>query len=136
MFKFNRLGCTLLLCTCAGIAYAGANKISSFTTFEPETSAADGMAILNYVAGQNKTIVQIIVSDFASQEIYGVRLTNRVDLPRDFPAVFLTDDTGHGTYHSAIPGDKSTWDVELYVDGNKDGNFEDLELRAEGHNPG
>lgn len=135
MFKINRLGCALLLCTCAGIAYAGANKISSFMTFDPEPLAADGMAILNYVAGQNKTIVQIIVSDFTPHKTYGVRLTDGVN-HNDSLAAFETDESGHGTFHNVIPGDFSTRDVELYVDVDGDLNFQDDELRAHGDNPG
>lgn len=135
MFKINRLGCALMLCTCAGIAYAGANKIRSFETFHPEPLAADGMAILNYAAGQNKTIIQIIVSDFTPHETYGVRLTDGAN-HSNFLEAFVTDESGHGTFHSVIPGDKSTRGVELYVDANGDANFQDNELRAQGYNPG
>ena len=97
--------------------------------------ASDGMAILNFASGQNKTILQIIVSDFTPHTTYGVRLTDGVN-QSNFFAAFVTDESGHATYHTVTPGDKSARDVELYVDENMDGNFQSTELRAQGYNPG
>ncbi len=117
----------------AGVAYGAANKIRWFTTYDPEPGSADGMAILNYASGANKTIVQIVVSNFTPGETYDLRITDGSQ-KWDTDDVFTTDQHGHGTLHWTFPfGDISTWDVELYV--SDDVNYEPGELRAFGDNP-
>jgi hypothetical protein len=129
-------------------AYGAAVKIKTFDVFAPEdTVNADGMAILNYVAGNDKTIVQLIVSDFTPDTVYGVLLTDGL-LNLEIPDAFMADENGHGNFHEEIPSlDASGFDIELYVDdgvtcnlcvdGDRDGDgfvFEAGELRAIGEN--
>ena len=58
MIKFRRLVCLALVCAMVGVAYGAATKIGSFCPRNGENPSADGMAILNYVPGDNRTIVQ------------------------------------------------------------------------------
>ncbi len=73
---------------------------------------ADGMAILNYVAGADKTVVLVIVSDFSGAPISGfiVRLNPDVgDL-----GFFSLDSQGNGHFRGEIAGDHSGSNVELW----------------------
>ena len=125
MFKLNRLGAMLLLVAFVGVAWGAATKIPSFV-IEADfigcpsgnvvdiemADAADGMAILNYAAGANKTIVQVIVSDFS-----GARLQRFI--VRLFPDVgdlgtFLVDSQGNVHFHGEISGDHSGSNVKLF----------------------
>lgn len=72
MLKFNRVWSVLVVCAVVGVAFGAARKITAFQTFDPEPPAADGMAIINYVAGQDKNIAQVILSDFTPNEYYVV----------------------------------------------------------------
>ena len=131
---FKRVAFVLVVCSCVGIAFGAAVKIKSFVTFAPEPLEADGMAILNYAAGQGKTIVQIIVSDFSPETTYDLVLISRDGTQRTTGFdVFTTDGNGHGTYHGSIPFDVSSRDVELYV--SPDATLTEDELRAIGLNP-
>lgn len=121
----RRVTFVLTVLACVGIAYAAANKIRSFETYAPEPADADGMAILNYVSGQDETVVQVIISDFTPEQNYDLVITNGIVSLTTFDAL-TTDHNGHGTFHGTFFFDKSTWDVELYVDGS---------LRARGINP-
>ena len=107
---------------------AGWSSINGFSgSFD-----GDGFAILNYVAGQNKTVIQIILSDFTPNKSYGVRIAGT---GFDTLDAIYTDSNGHGNFHSTIPGNFSTSGIELYLDLNNDSNFQPGELRAVGHNP-
>ena len=131
---FKRVAFVLVVCSCAGIALGAAIKIRSFTTFDPEPLDADGMAILNFAAGQGKTIVQIIVSDFSPETTYDLRFVSRDGTQKTTSIdAFTTDGNGHGTYHGSIPFDISHRDVELYV--SPDVSLDPDELRAIGWNP-
>ena|GEM_PF-4653365 len=122
----KRLTCVVVVLACVGIAYGAANKIRYFTP-EPvqvaESVAAlgpdadpDGMAILNYASGADKTIVQIIVSDMTPNLTYSVRLTDGVSGDIVVPDAFTTDEEGHGPFHQEFPGvDISDRDIELFV---------------------
>ncbi len=96
MFKFRRLLCAVLVCALVGVAYAGATKIRSFTTWnEPED--ADGMAILN-VADSQGLVIQIIVSGFTPDTTYLAAVSDGVDSDY-FLDVFTTDGHGNGRLH-------------------------------------
>ena len=133
MSKLNRLGTMLLLAGFVGVAWGAATKISSFVMEKTFTScfdgiagdevplnmdpAADGMAILNYVAGSDKTIVQVIVSDFSGAPLQ--RFIVRLDpVPCDLPpcdlGTFLVDSQGNGHFHGEISGDHSGSNVKLF----------------------
>lgn len=133
MFKFNRLVCVLFVCSLVSIVYAGAVRIPSFTVFEGETGAdPDGMAILNYASGQDKTVVQIIVSDFTPNTSYDVQLVGSDGSTKNFGGVLNTDENGHGNAHIVcVCGDRTDNDILIYFD--LGGEVEDL--RAEGVNP-
>ena len=129
MFRFDRLVLTVMLVGVAAVAW-GAVKIPSFVLQEsflscdevtviPITldSNADGMAILNYVGGaQDKTIVQVIVSDFAGDPILSGRYFVRLDPGDGFDiGTFLVDSQGNGHFHGEVSGDSSTANVELWA---------------------
>ena len=125
----KRIAFVLVVCTCVSVAFGAAVRITAFEIFDPEDKAnANVMAILNYVSGQDKTIVQIIMSDFTANEGYWLSIGSFTSLG---PVIF-TDEYGHATFHSEILfGDKSGSDVELYVDDNEYiGTLEPDELRA------
>lgn len=127
MLRSNRILCAVLVCTVVGVAFAGARRITSFETFDPEPAAADGMAVINYVSGQDRTVVQVILSDFTPNESYVVIIGNagpmtvdRTDPSNPMLLVSNPDDTmiagqfgsiragssGHVTVHlSNAPGD-------------------------------
>lgn len=125
MFKLNRLGAMLLLAAFVGVAWGAATKIPSFMV---ETSyadcfggpdialnmdpAADGMAILNYVPGTNKTIVQVIVSDFSGAPVD--EFIVRLDSAADELGRFFVDSQGNGHFHGSLAGDHSASNVELW----------------------
>lgn len=125
MFKLNRLGAMLLLAAFVGVAWGAATKIPSFVVVGTYADcfssdliplnmdvAADGMAILNYVPGTKKTVVQVIVSDFSGAPFnqFIVRLNPDVgDL-----GTFNVDSQGNGNFHGSVDGDKSGSSVELW----------------------
>ena len=116
----------------AGVAYGAASKIKWFDNISEPNPDADGMAILNYVAGQNETVVQIVISDFLPERTYTLRLT---DGTSQLVGDVTTDHHGHATFHRTYSLDKSTWDVEVYLDENGDLVLSPDELRAFGDNP-
>lgn len=146
MFKFNRLVCAVLVCTCVAIAYGAATKIRSFVPQGFENPEADGMAILNYASGQDETIVQIILSDFTPEIAYDVVFVSPTHLfePKEF-GVLITDKHGHGNLHVTIsaplsppapPGENGDWtdaNIEIWINL---GTIDPDELRAVGCNPG
>ena len=130
MFKLNRLGVMLLLAAFVGVAWGAATKIPSFeiqATYPdcsggPDIeaplfgSAADGMAILNYVLGTDTTIVQVIVSDFTGGDVdeYIVRLNPGEDVDLVDLGTFFVDSQGNGHFHGVSNGDHSVSNVELW----------------------
>ncbi len=123
MFKFNRLVVTVLLVGVAAVSWGAVTKIPSLVVNNDYlacdgvtpvglniNSNADGMAILNYAAGAEKTIVQVIVSDFtgAPFDRFIVKL-GTADL-----GTFLVDSQGNGHFHGEIGGDHSGSNVELW----------------------
>lgn len=125
MFKFNRLVLTVMLVGVAGVAWGGARKIPTLvveqfaqacdgTIVELNVNPdADGMAILNYVAGTSRTNVQIIVTRFTGAPLdrFIVRLT-----PGDGFALgtFLVDGQGNGHFHGTVLGNFEDSSVELW----------------------
>lgn len=142
MFKFNRLVCAVLVCTCVAIAYGAATKIRSFVPQGLENPEADGMAILNYASGQDETIVQIILSGFTHDTAYDVVFVSPTHLLQPkFLGQLITDKHGHGNLHATLPaiphlGENGDWtdaDIEIWINL---GTTDDDELRAVGCNPG
>ena len=82
----RRVTFLMAVCMCVGSAFGAANKIRYFTPSPVQVAESvaalgaeadpDGMAILNYAAGADKTIVQVIVSDMTPNLTYHVRLTD------------------------------------------------------------
>lgn len=96
---------------CYGIAYGAAVKIRQFEIVsQQEVESADAMAILNYASGSDKTIVQIIMSDFTPNIEYMVGLANG---PADY---VWTDNNGHATVHLTYDGDWSDSKVYIMID--------------------
>ncbi len=128
MFRFDRLVVTVMLVGVAAVAW-GAVKIPSFAladswlacdevTVVPITldADADGMAILNYVSGQDKTVVQVIVSDFTGDPVLNGRYFVRLNPGDGFDiGTFLVDSQGNGHFHGEVPGDSSGANVELWA---------------------
>lgn len=129
MFKFNRLVVTVLLVGVAAVAW-GSVKIPSFVIEASRMSCdgtlrditlnpnADGMAILNYVGGKNKTIVQVILSDFTGDPklngLYFLRLDDGgdgVDM-----GMFLVGSQGNGNFHGEVSGDHSGSSVTVWAE--------------------
>lgn len=127
MLRMNRVVCAVLVCAVVSVAFGAARRITSFETFAPESIDADGMAIINYVTGEDKTVAQVILSGFDFNETYvviigsaGQMVPDRTD-PDAIMLLLSTpnntiiagedgsvqaDDTGHVTVHlSNAPGD-------------------------------
>ena len=129
MFKFDRLVLTVMLVGVAAVAW-GAVKIPSFVLEKSRATCdggsrlidlnanADGMAILNYVGGaQDKTIVQVIVSDFNGDPFLLDRYFVRLNPGDGFNiGTFLVDSQGNGHFHGEVSGDSSGSDVELWAE--------------------
>ncbi|MFH1108342.1 MAG: hypothetical protein V1790_03970 [Planctomycetota bacterium] len=132
MFKVRRFVCLALVCALVGVAYAGATKIRSFTTFnEPED--ADGMAILN-VADSQGLVIQIIVSGFTPNTLYAPFLFDPCSGSEYYVLdYFTTDDRGNGRFHRDV-GTLYPWpNIRLYVCPAFDTNGQCIwELRAQG----
>jgi hypothetical protein len=113
MIKYRRLFCAVLVCALVGVAYAGATKIRSFTTWnEPE--GADGMAILNTSQGQG-LIVQLILTGFSPNTAYAPALyDDGTDSEYNAFGEFFTDDNGHANLHFTL-GTLAPWpNLRLY----------------------
>lgn len=122
----RRTICTVtVLLVSVGSADGAAKKIKFFTPTQAQLdeSAAilgpgahpDGMAILNYAQGAEKTIVNVIASDMTPFASYHIRLTDGVNEVVVLDAI-TTDDEGHGTYHEQFQDmNVSGYDVELFV---------------------
>ena len=109
MFKFNRLVCVLLVGTCVGVAFAAAVKIKAFTPAGPgliDNPDCDGMAILNYHPGNNATELQVAVTDFLPDTLYGLKLeAGGICGGFSNPEAFMTNVNGNGHYHHSAPYD-------------------------------
>lgn len=113
----------MIMCAYVGTANGKAKKIKVFTPSQAQLDELaalgidadpDGMAILNFATGADKTIVQIIVSDMTPNLTYSVLLTGCT--PEDVLLdPLVTDEDGNGTLHQERAGDISSCDVELFV---------------------
>lgn len=124
MFRFNRLVLTVMLVGVAAVAWGAVNKVNSFVvedsfvncaggvTYIDMDENADGMAILNYASGSDKTIVQVMVSDFSGAPLE--RFIVRLDPDVGDLGTFLVDSQGNGHFHGEISGDHSGSNVELW----------------------
>ena len=131
----KRVAFVLVVCLCVGVAYGAATKIRWFDNIAESNPDADGMAILNYVAGQDNIIAQVILSDLVADTQYVVALREPgtwtldgnvgVFEPHPLGGFFFpisagaqgqlsTDGKGHLTFHSQTTvgsGDFSDSDV-------------------------
>ena len=118
MFRFNRLVLTVMLVGVAAVAW-GAVKIPSFVVEESHKTCsgvsrlieldanADGMAILNYVRGQDKTVVQVILNDFHEDPILNGRYFVRLNPGDGFDiGTFQVDSQGNGHFHGEVSGNR------------------------------
>ena len=127
MFRFDRLVLSVMMVGVAAVAW-GAVKIPSFLLEEFRETCigsatidldanADGMAILNYVKGPNKTIVQVIVSDFIGDPKLNGRYFVTLNPGDGFDiGTFLVDSQGNGHFHGEVSGDSSGSDVQLWAE--------------------
>ena len=129
----------LVVCTCVSVAFGAAVKITDFVISEEEPPGSDAMAIMNYVQGQDKTVVQIVISGF-SETSYEVAVHSQTHA---FPAssTILTDAHGHGTLHTvfnAPPGESGDWsDSDVWIGTNVSAqDQEDRDWHAVGINGG
>ena len=101
MFKFNRLVCVLLVGSCVAIAYGKAVKVTGLTPVSPESADADGMAILNYHPGHDRTEVQVALTGFEVYTDYEVLVSGAgvVNL------IITTNAAGNGSGHKTGIGD-------------------------------
>ena len=130
MLSFKRVVCTVAVCAMVGAAFGGARKIKDFEVFAPESAAADGMAILNYVQGQDATIVQVILSGFEASTEYVVivQTAGRMLIDRSVDEILLfggvdnatgtdgsvvTDEQGHLTLHQTLNGNFAQEDLAV-----------------------
>jgi len=127
MFTFNRLILSVMLVGVAVVAW-GAVKIPAFVIEESHMTCqgvprlielnadADGMAILNYVGGQDKTVVQVILNDFTGDTILNGRYFVRLSPGDGFDiGTFLVGSQGNGHFHGEVSGDRSGSNVELWA---------------------
>lgn len=110
MSRFNRLVCVLLVGSCVGVAFAAAVKIKAFTAEGvnglAENPYCDGMAVLNHHAGNNSTEVQVAVTDFLPDTVYGVKLeADGFCGGFSNPEAFMSNANGNGHYHHSVPYD-------------------------------
>lgn len=106
MFKFNRLVCVLLVGSVVAIAYGKAVKVTELTPLAPESADADGMVILNYNVGQDRTEVQVAITGFEAYADYTVlvKAMGEVTLP------ITTNGAGNGSGHKTGIGDMTSDD--------------------------
>jgi len=143
--------CAVVLAV-AGIAYGAAVKIKEFEIIgQTELSRdADAMAILNYAAGEDKTIVQIVLSAFVPDETYTYLVVSpsHTGLYSTPNGTFVTDKHGHATLHlsllappvdpSSPPEDGNFTDSDIYIGIGvlqRNGNTVTGDVRAIGHHP-
>lgn len=138
MIRFNRVVCALVVCSLVAIAYGKAIKVTSLTAVGESTSEcpnADGMAILNYNAGQARTEVQLAITDFLPNTEY----TADVVTIHGGPSLrFTTNARGNGQGHAIASADitddgTACAEVTVYIDANNDFFPQDGEKRAVGN---
>ncbi len=100
-----------------GVTNGAARKIKSFIPSATENATADGMAILNWIGGDNKTIVQVILTDFTANTSYDIAFAGTWGTAWGFN-VLNTDDQGNAHFHTEVPGlDISSASVSIYLNG-------------------
>lgn len=128
MSKLNRLGAVLLLVALVGVAWGAVSKIPSFVVeqnfqdcFSTATGSlnypiADGMAILNYVPGTDRTIVQVILSDFTPGPLVINDLIVSLEHAggHDDLGTVRIGAQGNGHFHGEISGDFRGANVTLW----------------------
>jgi hypothetical protein len=139
MFRFNRLVCALLVCSCVGFAYAKAIKVVALTPVGAgvtESPDADGMALLNYNPGQTRTEVQVSLTDFQANTEYTVDVLTVYGGPT---LRMITNARGNAQGHAIAitditDGGNATAEVTVYIDSNDDYFPTEEEKRAVGSN--
>lgn len=102
MLKYSKVACAVALCVFVGVAAAAAVKIKTFdTSFGFEGPDADGMAILNYAQGQDKTIIQMVFSGMLPDTNYLFTLVSPSHCLQPGGG-FITDENGHATFHGDL----------------------------------
>ncbi len=139
MLRFNRLVCVVAVCLVVGVAFGAAIKIKAITPYEGTEEAAmggDGMAILNFNQGVNKTEVTVAITDFVPGAVYGAYLSNGggVALPE------IANSSGNANWHGSYISDLCNWQesITVYIWRDADGDLvPDLpdEAVAEGFAP-
>jgi len=114
----------------ASLAYAGANKIDSFTPVNGENATADGMAILQYHPGQDESSVLIILNGFAPNTSYDFQLDSPTQGAVAAYDVLRSDEFGNVHLKFKFTGNFSDADILVY--NSADTYFTEDELRAIG----
>ena len=140
MLRFNRLVCVVAVCLVVGVAFGAAIKIRAITPYEGTEEAlagGDGMAILNYHPGNNKTEATVAITDFVPGATYGAYLNpgGGVNLPE------VANPSGNANWHGTYNFDLCLWNedgITVYIWRDANGNLlPDLpdEVVAEGFAP-
>jgi len=113
---FKRLAIGVVCLGCVATLYGAAVKIRVFvptTGSEEEALGADGMAVFNFVAGQNTTEAQITLTEFQPNTTYNVWVAGN---PASAPGSLTTNASGNGHLHmSGLIGDLTTSPITVYV---------------------
>lgn len=126
----KKVVCVVTVLACTTLAYAAANKISSFTPVNGENATADGMAILQYHPGQDESNVMIILSGFTPSTKYDFELVSPSHGSVAALDVLETDEEGNAHFQIAFTGDFTDSDILIYL--SEDPEFSEDELRAVG----
>ena len=92
----------------ANVTYAAAVKIKVLMPEGGENATADGMVILNYNQGSNKTETQVAITDFTPGETYRVVVVRTNFTGQKQGTVdgqITTNPSGNGQFHSSDNGD-------------------------------
>lgn len=107
----------------ASVTYAAAVKIKSLVPEVGENEAADGMVILNYSQGSDKTETQVAITDFTPGETYRVLVISTNLTGGQLVTVdgeITTNASGNGQFHSSDPGDATDsfepLEIIVYID--------------------
>ena len=134
MFRFNRLVCVLAVCAVVGVAFGAAVKIKAITPVGEgvtENPNGDGMVIMNYHPGHNRTEITAAITDFLPDTDY------KVDVIPGVTFSVTTNPAGNANDHGALSFDickYNEYGVTVVVWRDLDGNgfWEEGETRAEG----
>lgn len=98
MLRFNRVLCVILVCAGVGAAYAAVVKIKDLHPAGIgliQNPNADGMAILHYKQQSGFTDVNVVITDFLPNTVYGVCLSPGGQVS----GTIETNESGNGHIH-------------------------------------